>query len=108
MRNIRHQRHPFFLRQWRLHRNLTQQKLADRLETTASYISQLETGQRGYTDILLERLADALMCEPGDLLVRDPTNPNDLWHVLENIVQPEDRPKAIAMLRTVFGEKTGT
>ena len=38
--------------------------------------------------------------------MRNPTDPNDLWDVFENVVQPEDRPKAIALLKAAFGEGT--
>jgi transcriptional regulator with XRE-family HTH domain len=64
-----------FLREWRQYRRLTQQQLADRLDTTKGTISRIETGERDYTGGFLEVAADALQCEPADIISRDPTAP---------------------------------
>jgi len=67
---------PIFLRDWREHRRLTQQQLADRLETTAATVSRIENGNRDYTGAFLLGAADALGCEPGDLIMRPPSQPS--------------------------------
>lgn len=102
--------HPFYLKQWRKHRGLTQQLLADRLETSKGYISDLENGKRRYNQDVLEALAYALMCEPADLLMRDPTNEGSMWTIWEaaSAVPESERPKLLAMIRVMAGEKTGT
>ena len=99
-------RHPFYLKQWRLHRGLSQQQLADRLESSKGYISDLERGVRRYNQDLLEALAYALMCEPADLLMRDPTKEDAIWSIWESVPET-DRPKVIEMIKVFSGKKTG-
>jgi len=62
----------FHFRAWRKFRRLTQQQLADRVDMSASSISQIESGEQGFSDVTLRSLAHALDCQPGDLLSRDP------------------------------------
>ena len=100
-------RHPFYLKQWRLHRGLSQQQLADRLESSKGYISDLERGVRRYNQDLLEALAYALMCEPADLLMRDTTKEDAIWSIWESVPET-DRPKVIEMIKVFSGKKTGT
>lgn len=70
-RGVRH-----FVYEWRKHRRLTQEQLAERAKLTPGAISQLETGIVAYTQPTLEALAEALGCRPGDMLLVDPlTNP---------------------------------
>jgi len=70
---------PTFLRQWRDHRGLTQEKLAALVEMSSPSISQLETGKQGFTDKSLAAFAAALKCSPADLLAFDPTKPDSFW-----------------------------
>ncbi len=74
---------PIFLRQWRLFRDLTQERLAEMVGLTSSSISQLETGSQGFTDKSLARLADALRCTPAALLSYDPQRQDSFWPLLE-------------------------
>lgn len=69
----RNHRPPIYLREWREHRLLTQQQLADRLETTAATISRIESGKRDYTGAFLLAAAYVLNCNPGDLITRPPS-----------------------------------
>ncbi|MGN6772653.1 MAG: helix-turn-helix domain-containing protein [Rhizobiaceae bacterium] len=70
-RGVRH-----FVYEWRKHRRLTQERLAELADLTPGAISQLETGTVAYTQPTLEALAEALGCRPGDMLLVDPlTNP---------------------------------
>jgi transcriptional regulator with XRE-family HTH domain len=73
-----------YVREWRKHRRLTQEKLAESIPFTVGAISQLETGRTSYTQNMLEALAKALGCEPGELLMRDPTASNDFWKVWDS------------------------
>lgn len=100
-------KHPFYLREWRKHRGLTQQQLADRLESSKGYVSDLENGKRRYNQDLLEALAYALMCEPADLLIRNPLQEDAIWSIWE-AVSEADRPRVIAMLKAFSSDKTGT
>jgi transcriptional regulator with XRE-family HTH domain len=93
-------RRPFYLKQWRQHRQLTQQKLADRLDVTKGYISELERGVKRYNQDVLEALAEALMCQPADLLIRDPSNDDAIWSIWDSL-PPEKRKQAIAVIRAL-------
>ena len=65
--------------QWREHRGLTQEALAERLETSKASISRIENGEQAYTQDFLEACADALRTDPASLLMRDPTDDEAVW-----------------------------
>lgn len=89
-----------FLREWRKHRNLTQDQLAERSSVTQGMISQLENGSTDYTGETLERLAHALDCQPGDLIMRDPTDTEAPWTIWETL-SPVERRQAIGILQAL-------
>jgi transcriptional regulator with XRE-family HTH domain len=68
-----------FVHEWRKYRDLTQEELAERVGLTSGAISQLENGIIAYKQPTLEALAEALGCEPGDILsvnpLADPSRP---------------------------------
>lgn len=98
----RNDRRRHYVREWRKFRNLTQERLAERTPFTTGAISQLETGRTGYTQDMLEALAVALDCEPGDLLSRNPFAEGEVIHLFESL--PEDKRKdALAILRALGG-----
>jgi transcriptional regulator with XRE-family HTH domain len=96
-----------YLREWRQYRNLTQDQLADRIGISRVMVSKIERGLNPYHQAFLEAAAEALACEPADLLVRDPSKPEAIWSVWESI-PPMVRPQAIAIITTFMGAKTGT
>lgn len=61
-----------FVRKWRKYRLLTMEQLAERVGVTHGAIGQLERGEVNYTQPMLEAIADALACHPGDLVSHDP------------------------------------
>lgn len=69
---------PTRIREWRKHRKLSLEKLAERLDgidsdlTTASGLSMLERGQRGYTQATIEKIAEVLQTDVISLLTGDP------------------------------------
>ena len=63
-----------FVRQWRKYRRLTQEQLAGQAGISVAAVSQIETGDQGYSAETLQALADALGCVAGDLLRFDPTD----------------------------------
>lgn len=87
-----------FIRKWRHHRGYTQEQLAEMLGITHGTLSQLERGQINYTQPMLEALAEALRCEPADLIVRDPDRPEAPWSILDSL-KPEAREQAINYIR---------
>lgn len=99
------QRRPTYIKQWRKHRHLTQEQLAERIGVTPGAISQLELGRVGYTQPMLEALADALQCSAGDLLTVDPTEENAIWSIWESLDVPQ-RNQVVEIAKTF--RKTGT
>jgi transcriptional regulator with XRE-family HTH domain len=68
-----------FIRQWREHRGLTLEQLAERVDRSTGSLSMLERGERGYSQEGLEALAEALQTDPASLLMHDPTGTDDVW-----------------------------
>ena len=106
------ERRRHFIKEWRKHRGLTQEQLAERIGVAVSTISQLETGKQGYSQPTLEAIADALNCGPADLLMRrppskdDPSDPNDgMWSIWETLDIPA-RNQVVEIAKTF--RKTGT
>lgn len=96
---------PNYLKAWREFRKLSQEDLADRVGTTASMISMLETEQRGLSAKWLRRLAPALSTTPGHLLDLDPeavdSDVIEIWaHIAE---RDKERAK-----RILLAFRTGT
>ena len=89
-----------FIRQWRKHRGYTIEQLAEMVGVTHGAISQLDRGEVSYTQPMLESLAEALMCEPADLIMRDPES--DIWSIHDTLkkVSPEDRETISKIIET--------
>lgn len=98
-----HQRH--FIRQWRKHRGLTQEQFAERIGVDKSYVSKIESGKRRYDQPFLEAAAEILRCEPADLIVRDPTDPEGIWSVWDTL-EPVQRAQVVEIAKTL--KRTGT
>jgi transcriptional regulator with XRE-family HTH domain len=94
-----------YFRQWRLHRGLSQEQLADRLDTSVASISRIENGSQPYTQDVLEALAEALNTDPASLLMRNPEDPEAIWSLWDN-AKPGERQMIVDIARTVT--KTGT
>lgn len=100
-RHAARQRH--FIREWRKHRGLTQARLAERIETSGANISRLENNHQDYTQTTLEALADALHCEPADLIMRNPLDPEAPWSIWERL-KPPQRKQAVRLLKALVEE----
>lgn len=98
------QRH--FIKEWRKFRHLTQEQLAERVGYDRSYINKIENGKKRYDQPFLEAAAEALQCEPADLIMRDPTDPGGIWSIWDQIPKAQ-RVQAVKILET-FTKKTGT
>lgn len=93
-----------FLRHWRKHSGKTLEQVADHLHMTHGQLSKIERGQQPYNQALLEALADLYMCEPADLLIRDPLDPQGIRSVWEH-AKPGDKQKIVAVAKTIIGEE---
>lgn len=96
-----------YLKQWRKHRGLTQEALAELVQVDRSYISMIECGRSGYTQLFLEAAAEALGIEPADLLVRNPEDPTGYWHIWDGL-HASDRPVLAAMAETLSKQRLKT
>ncbi len=91
-----------FFREWREFRALTQEQLADLLDTTKSSVSKLENGHVLFNQSSLYAWAEALRCEPADLLYRNPLDGETPWALLDSL-RPEDRSRAVEFMRNLKG-----
>lgn len=89
---------PTFIRQWRKYRKLSIQKLADRIDMSNGAVSNIETGKTGYNQATLEAIATALSCEPADLLMRNPLDPEAIWSLWDR-AEPAQRKQIIRVIK---------
>jgi len=88
-----------FLKEWRNSKGLTQQDLADRLDTTKGQISRWENNSRVLTMDVQVALADALGIDPAALF-RDPATPS-ADELLRNAT-PEQRRQAFTVIEALL------
>jgi transcriptional regulator with XRE-family HTH domain len=100
-----------FIKEWRKHRRLSQERLAERVGVTHGAIGQLERGLTSYTQPMLEALADALQCTPADLIMRNPLKGDAPLSILDGL-DSSARHEAIRFIEYLRGTKrddrTGT
>jgi transcriptional regulator with XRE-family HTH domain len=98
---------PTFLKRWRKLRGYTQEQLADLVEMTAPSISQIETGNQGFTGETLAKLAHALGCSPVALLAHDPSREDSFWPLLDaaNRLEGERRRTLLLILKAYLGAR---
>ena len=70
-----------FIRQWRKNASMSQGDLAGYLGVSTATVSQIENAETGYKQEYLERIAEAVGCEPADLLIRGPEDPEPIWRL---------------------------
>lgn len=93
-----------YLKEWRKFRTLTQEELAERLDTTKASISRYETGDRELPGGFLAAFAEAVQCAEADLY-RLPQAESSLDDMLRDA--PERvRQQAREIIQTLL--KTGT
>lgn len=89
MRKTRH-----FIKEWRLKKELNQAQLADKAGVTQSMVSRVENGRSSYDEEFLERVAIAMNVTPADLIMRDPSDPEGLWSITDQLT-PVERAKLV-------------
>lgn len=92
-----------YIREWRKAAKLSQEQLAERVGITQAYLSKIETGRAGYTQEILESVAEALRCTPGDLIMRSPESDPEIGIVWSSL-STDLRRKAIGILRLLKGD----
>lgn len=101
----RQKKNRWYLKEWRSHRGYTQDRLAEMTNLSKPFISQLERGERSYTQDTLEVLATALQCAPADLLMRDPSDPEGIQSIWDTLTPPQ-RQQVVQIAKTF--KRTGT
>jgi transcriptional regulator with XRE-family HTH domain len=71
--------HRTFIKEWRKKKGWNQTELAQAIGVSTATISQIENKETGYKQWHLEAIAEALGCEPVDLLIRSPNDPAPFW-----------------------------
>jgi transcriptional regulator with XRE-family HTH domain len=102
------QRRRTFLREWREHRELTQEQAAERLDLTQGQLSRIENGQSPYNQDFLEAAAYAYQCDVADLLMRNPLNADAMWSIVDQLrkATPEER-DAVKRVTEALIQKAG-
>lgn len=96
----------FYLREWRTYRRLTQQQLGDRVNMTKGRISELENRKRRYNEDMLGALAEALSCEPWELIGRNPLiEPEPVTHIWDRL-DANDQRAMRAAIENLASKKT--
>lgn len=95
-------RHRTFLREWRVHRGYTQEQAAEMIGMSRENLSKLERGLVAYNQPFLEAAAEAYSCDPADLLIRNPADPEGIWSLWDQ-AQPGERRQAIEMFKIIIG-----
>jgi transcriptional regulator with XRE-family HTH domain len=96
---------PHYIKEWRKFRDLTQEQFAERVGVTKSYVSKIESGKRRYDQPFLEAAAVVLQCAPADLIIRNPTDPDGIWSVWDDLSAPQ-RVQVVEIAKTL--KRTGT
>lgn len=95
---------PHYIKEWRKFRGLTQVQLAERIGIDRSYVTKIETGARRYDQPFLTAAAQVLSCDPVDLIIRDPSDPEGIWGVWSEL-RPEQRAQLVEIGKTL--KRTG-
>lgn len=94
-----------FLKQWRKHRGYSQVQLAERLHITQGHLSKIENYKSPWDEHLLTAAADELRCEVVDLLIRDPSQPDSIWSIWDQL-KPVEQQQVVEVAKVL--RKTGT
>lgn len=99
-----------FIREWREHRHMTLETLAERVGEkiggfTHASLSRIERGLQPYSQPILEAIAEELNTDVASLLMRDPTDSEALWSIWDQATKIE-RELITNLAKTV--RRTGT
>lgn len=98
LKHLQRRRH--FIREWREHRGLTQEQLAERIGASGATVSRIEKGDAPYTQDALEAIAYALQCEVVDLLIRNPADRDAPWSLFETL-KPAQKRQAVEVIKAI-------
>jgi len=104
----------WYLREWRRYRGYTLQRLAEMTGASKGYLSDLERGNRRFNEEILNALAEALRCEPFELLSVHPDSEfRSIWESLPKLSDADMKDIADRIRRKVASQarkdgRTGT
>lgn len=102
----------WYLEEWRRHRGLSQEALADRvndlteswgeraMKLSKSDVSKLERGKRRYNSDQLEALALVLQCDPEDLVAYTPEQSTEIKRLV-GVIMKRGRMSDLRLLRAL-------
>lgn len=97
-------RHRTFLREWRKAKpGRTLEQVAHHLSMSQPQLGRIERGDQPYNQDLLEALAALYGCTVPDLLIRDPSQPTNMWSLWDEArpgVRRQIEQVAAALVRT--------
>jgi transcriptional regulator with XRE-family HTH domain len=100
------QNSPQYLKQWRIHRGLTQEQASEKSSLARNYLSELERGIKHYTQNALTKLAAAYSCETWELLGRDPLEDDaPVIQIWSRIHDKNKQAQALQVLETFTDKK---
>jgi transcriptional regulator with XRE-family HTH domain len=91
------QRVRHYVKEWRKHRDLSQEQLADRIGKSRGLISQIESGKTYLTEDMIYALADAFQCEPGDLFRVNPLKAGKVIDITDSLKNAPEALQAEAL-----------
>ena len=105
MRNAALGKH--YIRDWRLHRNLSLRRLADRMESepgveliSHASLGRIETGQQPYSEPILEALSVALDVPVAHLISRKPGPDAEIVALFDKLNESQ-KTQALAVLKAI-------
>lgn len=118
----RKDRKPHYLREWRAFNDLTLEAVVEKIgllssewasadptaramTMTHATLSRIERAKLPYNQHLLELLADIYKTDEASLLMRDPTEPDSIWSIWDQLKQPEKR-QVVEIAKTI--RRTGS
>ena len=94
------QKQGHYIYEWRKHRGLTLEKLAAAIDSTHATVSRIERGKMPYNQGMLERLAKALDTDPASLIMRNPSDPDGMWSIHDQLT-PDQKVQGVALLKAL-------
>lgn len=89
-----------FFREWREHRDLTQEQAIGRLGWSQSKISRIEAGLTPYNQDDVEAAAEAYRCEPWQIISVDPIKEGEVVDLMR-LIDDRNRDQAIRVLKAL-------
>jgi transcriptional regulator with XRE-family HTH domain len=96
-----------YVKEWRKHRGLTQDQLAERIDRSRGLISQFESGETELTEEMVYALADAFRHTPGDVFRVNPLMEGVVVDITDSLLgKPADiQAEALGFVRGLVARK---